>query len=187
MKTLEEISNIIKNIPYKENVEWPIIEKDESEPLFKNLIKARMEHCLSELEKWKDNPKTYTSCSGQIVYFPNGKHFSFPVYEQLQDALKLNMAYWSRLVWQQIVRHMYLSGVKNIELFTYATESLLVIDEVRRTSKSEIAPKLAIDLAEMFNLGYEVEHCIFELGMSPEEALREWDLPTKPLRVLESL
>lgn len=127
MKKLEEISNVIRDIPYKECIEWSTIDQNKLETLFKSLIKARMEHCLSELEKWKDNPKTYTSCSGQIVCFPNGKHFSFPVYEQLEDALKLNMRYWDRLIWQQIVRHMYLSETKNIELFTYATDTLLIL------------------------------------------------------------
>lgn len=34
----------------------------------------------------------------------------------------------------------------------------------------------AIDLAEKYGLGAEVEYAMFELGMSPEEALREWDL-----------
>lgn len=38
----------------------------------------------------------------------------------------------------------------------------------------------AIDLAEEYGLGAEIEYCIFELGMSPREALEEWDLEPVP-------
>lgn len=34
----------------------------------------------------------------------------------------------------------------------------------------------AIYLAEKYGLGAEVKYAMFELGMSPEEALAEWDL-----------
>lgn len=34
----------------------------------------------------------------------------------------------------------------------------------------------AIDLAEQYGLGYEVEYAMFELNMTPNEALKEWDL-----------
>lgn len=38
----------------------------------------------------------------------------------------------------------------------------------------------AIDLAEDYGLGAEVEYAMFELGMSPDEALREWGLEPMP-------
>lgn len=34
----------------------------------------------------------------------------------------------------------------------------------------------AIDLAEQYGLGAEIEYCMFELNMTPNEALKEWDL-----------
>lgn len=34
----------------------------------------------------------------------------------------------------------------------------------------------AINLAKKYGLEAEVEYAMFELGMSPEEALAEWDL-----------
>lgn len=34
----------------------------------------------------------------------------------------------------------------------------------------------AIDYAEKYGLGLEVEYAMFERGLSPEEALSEWDL-----------
>lgn len=40
----------------------------------------------------------------------------------------------------------------------------------------------AIDLAEEYGLGAEVEYAMFECGMSPNEALAEWDLlPIEPI------
>lgn len=41
----------------------------------------------------------------------------------------------------------------------------------------------AIDLAEEYGLGAEVEYAMFECGMSPNEALAEWDLllPVEPI------
>lgn len=40
----------------------------------------------------------------------------------------------------------------------------------------------AIDLAEKYGLGAEVEYAMFECGMSPNEALVEWDLlPVEPI------
>ena len=35
---------------------------------------------------------------------------------------------------------------------------------------------VAIEKAKEFKLEAEVRYCILELGMSPEEALREWDI-----------
>lgn len=42
--------------------------------------------------------------------------------------------------------------------------------------------EMAIDWAEQYRLGAEVEYAIFEEGMSPMEALEEWDLlPIEPI------
>lgn len=43
----------------------------------------------------------------------------------------------------------------------------------RQFSAGELS---AIEKAKEFKLENEVRYCILELGMSPEEALKEWDL-----------
>lgn len=54
----------------------------------------------------------------------------------------------------------------------------LVPEKLAELFKKDITPEqsLAIDKAEKYGLGAEVEYAIFEEGMSPEEALREWDI-----------
>lgn len=47
------------------------------------------------------------------------------------------------------------------------------IPREQQLSADELA---AIEKAKEFKLENEVRYCILELGMSPEEALREWDI-----------
>lgn len=49
---------------------------------------------------------------------------------------------------------------------------------IKTQCPADVTPEQAkaIDIAEEEGLGAEIEYCIFELGMSPEEALKEWDL-----------
>lgn len=47
------------------------------------------------------------------------------------------------------------------------------IPREQQLSADELA---AIEKAKEFKLEAEVRYCILELGMSPEEALKEWDL-----------
>lgn len=52
---------------------------------------------------------------------------------------------------------------------------------------SDITPEQAkaIDIAEEEGLGAEIEYCIFELGMSPEEALKEVGAYKNLLHIIE--
>lgn len=53
-----------------------------------------------------------------------------------------------------------------------------IMEECERKIPSDVTPEqaAAINLAEEYGLGAEVEYAIFVQGMSPEEALDEWDL-----------
>lgn len=53
-----------------------------------------------------------------------------------------------------------------------------IIEECERKIPSDVTSEqaAAIDLAEEYGLGAEVEYAMFVQGMSPEEALDEWDL-----------
>lgn len=48
----------------------------------------------------------------------------------------------------------------------------------KKSCPPDVTPEqeIAIDWAEQHGLGAEVEYAIFECGMSPNEALAEWDL-----------
>lgn len=53
----------------------------------------------------------------------------------------------------------------------------------KKSCPPDVTPEQAeaIDLAEEYGLGAEIEYCIFELGMSSREALEEWDLVLEPV------
>ena len=63
--------------------------------------------------------------------------------------------------------------MKKIKLTKEQLEALSI-----QSAKLEMTPEQiqAIDTAEQYKLGAEVEYCIFKLGMSPEKAPKEWDL-----------
>ena len=53
----------------------------------------------------------------------------------------------------------------------------LTLDDLRRiTTEEKIDRKIALEIAAVYNLDSEVKFCMDFCGMSPIEALAEWDL-----------
>lgn len=50
------------------------------------------------------------------------------------------------------------------------------VNSIPREQQLNADELAAIEKAKEFKLENEVRYCILELGMSPEEALREWDI-----------
>lgn len=55
--------------------------------------------------------------------------------------------------------------------------SHLTKDDIKRiTTEEKIDRKRALEIAAVYNLDYDVRFCMDFCGMSPIEALAEWDL-----------
>lgn len=65
--------------------------------------------------------------------------------------------------------------ISNSEL-TEAFEHLTLDDLKRITTEEKINRKRALEIAAVYNLDSEVKFCMDFCGMSPIEALAEWDL-----------
>lgn len=59
---------------------------------------------------------------------------------------------------------------------TIAFSSLTKEDLQRIITEERINRKRAIEIAKVYNLDHEVKWCIDCCGMTPQEALAEWDL-----------
>ena len=59
---------------------------------------------------------------------------------------------------------------------TEAFEHLTLDDLKRITTEEKIDRKRALEIAAVYNLDYDVRFCMDFCGMSPIEALAEWDL-----------
>lgn len=92
----------------------------------KSVILSRLSHCYSELLKQCKNKETGICCSGLIVLFENGKHFSYPVYETLYKALNEDLNNFDSLVLEQILREMFDRKINDKDLFYYVSERLLI-------------------------------------------------------------
>ena len=58
------------------------------------------------------------------------------------------------------------------EAFSHLTK-----DDIKRiTTEEKIDRKRALEIAAVYNLDYDVRFCMDFCGMSPIEALAEWDL-----------
>ena len=68
--------------------------------------------------------------------------------------------------------------MKQIEAINLTTAfiNLSKEDLERITSEFRIDRKRAIEIAQVYNLDHEVKWCIASCGMTPQEALCEWDL-----------
>ena len=68
--------------------------------------------------------------------------------------------------------------MKQIEAINITTAfiNLSKEDLLRITSEFRIDRKRAIEIAKVYNLDFEVKWCIDYCGMTPQEALAEWDL-----------
>lgn len=68
--------------------------------------------------------------------------------------------------------------MKQIEAINLTTAfiNLSKEDLLRITSEFRIDRKRAIEIAQVYNLDHEVKWCIDYCGMTPQEALCEWDL-----------
>ena len=56
------------------------------------------------------------------------------------------------------------------------TISSLTKEDLKSITECRIDRKRAIEIAKVYNLDHEVRWCIDYCGMTPEEALAEWDL-----------
>lgn len=122
MKDLEKVQQIIANVKNVEDFCLSFPNRSELEISFKSIIAKRMKHCYDALTTKEIKSR---SGSGLIIMFTDGTHFSYPVYEALDKALKQPMCKWDKLIWQQIVRQLYLS--KDDKLFNIATEYLFIL------------------------------------------------------------
>ena len=61
-------------------------------------------------------------------------------------------------------------------LLTEAFSHLTKDDIKRITTEEKIDRKRALEIAAVYNLDYDVRFCMDFCGMSPIEALAEWDL-----------
>lgn len=59
---------------------------------------------------------------------------------------------------------------------TTAFSNLTKEDLQKITTECEVNRKRAIEIAKVYNLDREVKWCIDCCGMTPQEALAEWDL-----------
>lgn len=59
---------------------------------------------------------------------------------------------------------------------TIAFSNLTTEDLQRIITEEKINRKRAIEIAKVYNLDYEVRWCMDYCGMTPQEALAEWDL-----------
>ncbi len=65
--------------------------------------------------------------------------------------------------------------ITDIDL-TIAFSSLTKEDLQRIITEERINRKRAIEIAKVYNLDHEVKWCMDACGMTPREALAEWDL-----------
>ena len=65
--------------------------------------------------------------------------------------------------------------ITDIEITT-AFSHLTTEDIKRIVTEERINRKRAIEIAKVYNLDHEVRWCIDACGMTPQEALAEWDL-----------
>ena len=119
----EEVMRLIANLPAAEdnNVRENKPSFEEIEKFFKEIIDARIQHCVSNLKAHANEAKVAFA----IVVWPTG-HFSVPVYDSLVEAQDQDMRSWSPLIWQQIIRQMIEDKCENNLMFQIATEFILV-------------------------------------------------------------
>lgn len=124
MKTakIQEVIDIIKTLPVTDSVtSHEYIALSDAEKVFKEVINARLKHCLGQL---KAHAKEAVYVDNHDVIVWNGGHFCIPVYEALLEAQEQGINEWNPLVWQQIVRQMAIEKADLI-YFNLATEFLL--------------------------------------------------------------
>lgn len=124
MKTakIQEVIDIIKTLPVTDGAtSHENIALSDAEKVFKEVINARLKHCLEQL---KAHAKEAVYVDGNDVIVWNGGHFYIPVYEALLEAQEQNINEWNPLVWQQIIRQMAIEKADLI-YFNLATEFLL--------------------------------------------------------------
>lgn len=117
---------IIDKLPVKE----PEMENRnvyKTEVFFKQVLKRRLQHCNHQLIKNVDS-NGFINASKTIAFFNDGTHFSQPVYEAISDSLNHDMDSWPSIIWQQIVRQMFIEHNLNNDMFNFATEHLLVCE-----------------------------------------------------------
>ena len=118
--SVEEIENKIKNL---EKGNYYGDSKLESlEGYFNRILRRRIIHCSYELEANLKRAKIDGSC-----VFWKGGHFQFELYKMLLKAYCHNPENWDAIIWQQIVRQMYLSNERNDKAFMYATEKMITV------------------------------------------------------------
>lgn len=84
--------------------------------------------------------------------------------------------FWSANTCNRTTEDLSISGL--CAGFIRSDRTDVIFRFIKNQCPSDVTPEQAkaIDIAEAAGLGIDVEHCIFDLGMSPEEALRDWDL-----------
>lgn len=130
-KEVQELINSIQNNKVNNGLENPNIDSNDIENRCKDIIRDRLNHCCNELlVNINTNKKIQKVCNNLYIDYCDGKrgHFSFPTYKALYEALDQSIDDWNKLIWQQIVRQMYISKKVDEECFMYATEALLVLE-----------------------------------------------------------
>ena len=119
----EEVMRLIANLPAAEdnNVKENKPSFEEIEKFFKEIINARIQHCVSNLKAHANEAKV-----ASIAVVWEGGHFSVPVYEALLEAQDQDWRSWSPAVWQQIIRQMIEDKCEDHTMFQIATEFILV-------------------------------------------------------------
>ena len=115
----KELEDDIKALP---EGEYKYDRQLNDEPYFRDLLKKRLQHCGYSLKANLHKAKKQYD-----TVFWDGGHFSRHLYKILEEALGAPMDSWSALVWQQIVRQMFLSNERYQRGFMYATEKMLLL------------------------------------------------------------
>lgn len=118
-----EVMRLIANLPIAKdnNVRENKPSFEEIEKFFKEVIDARIQHCVDSLKAHASEAKV----AFVTVVWPTG-HFSVPVYMSLVEVQKQDMRSWSSLIWQQIIRQMIEDKCENNTMFQITTEFILV-------------------------------------------------------------
>jgi hypothetical protein len=117
-----EVMSLIAGLPVAEDItrdDRPSLKEVES--FFRNIIEARINHCVDSLKAHASVAKV----AFNVVVWKDG-HFSIPVYEALVEAQNQDWRDWNPLIWQQIIRHMAEDSCKDNMMFCIATEFMLV-------------------------------------------------------------
>lgn len=131
MKTTKELSDMCSELQFKEDMRAICPLTDEGLlDMIKVLVLQRMEHCSYYLEQhlmFGDAVRT----NGDLVVAWGAGHFSFPVYQELEDFLNEPSIYafkHNALIAQQVAKQLAYNGLKDYTqayLFNLAMEITL--------------------------------------------------------------